>query len=71
MAPRHANWHIPSMDHDAIKIADMRAMLAVRRQMLEEHYLGRVELSNRELHLLQRAIHEDEQALRDLGVGDV
>ena len=61
---------VQGMDRD-VTVADLRAMLAVKRQMLEEHDLGRVDLPNHELHLLQRRIHEDEQALRDLGVEDV
>jgi len=58
------------MNRDETRIADLRAMLAVKREMLDEHRLERINLAGAEVHKLQREIREDEQVLRDLGVDD-
>jgi hypothetical protein len=58
------------MDHDATRIDDLRAMLAVKRQTLEDYRLERINLTAGELHKLHRQILEEEQVLRDLGITD-
>jgi hypothetical protein len=58
------------MDRDA-RIADLRAILAAKRQQLEDHRLERIYLPPRELRRLQNEIYDEEQTLRDAGVSDV
>jgi hypothetical protein len=70
MAPAGTSAYPECMDRDA-RIADLRAILAAKRQQLEDHRLERIYLPPRELRRLQNEIYDEEQTLRDAGVSDV
>jgi len=58
------------MDRDATRIADLRAILASKRRLVEDHHLGRSSLPPWELRRLMGEIWDHEEALRDAGVDD-
>jgi hypothetical protein len=70
MAPRSRTGHIPPMEYDATKIADLRAILAGMRRELEELELGEIDMSPPERHRLREEIANREQVLRGLGIDD-
>jgi len=71
MAPQTGAGHIPGMDRDETRIADLRAILAGKRRLLADYHDGRINLPPGEALRIGREIHRHEQSLRDAGVSDV